>query len=282
MLSPIPIDFERKSPVELKRSGKGDIDSEKRRLRKAAKEMESLFLFQMLKAMRKSIPEADKDNSLGLGGGMGKSTYIQMFDQELALKMSGIGEKSIAESIYRSMEKVLERQNGIENGEKIEIDKLLPTQRHIKISAQYSSALNPANSKTASDRNGTLIPEYKKIIREAADKFNLNPLLINSIIRAESNGNPRAVSPAGAKGLMQLIDTTAADMGVTDVFDPEQNIKAGAGYLRQMIDRFGDLKKALAAYNAGPETVKRYGGVPPYHETQKYVKQILKLSAINQ
>jgi membrane-bound lytic murein transglycosylase MltF len=213
---------------------------------------------------------------------MGKNTYTQMFDQELAMKMSGVGDRSIAESIYRSMEKVLERQKGIENSEKIKIDKLLPTRKYLKVSMENSSAINHRRAKATSSQEETLFPQYRSIIREAAEKYNLNPLLINSIIKAESNGDPRAVSPVGAKGLMQLIDTTAADMGVNDVFDPEQNINAGARYLRRMIDRFGDLKKALAAYNAGPETVKRYGGVPPYPETRAYVKQVLKHSAVSQ
>jgi len=101
-------------------------------------------------------------------------------------------------------------------------------------------------------------------------------MLVASVIKAESNGDPKAVSTAGAKGLMQLIDSTASDMGVRDVFDPHENIEGGVKYLRKMINQFGDIKKALAAYNAGPEAVKRYEGVPPYRETKNYVEKVLK------
>ena len=118
--------------------------------------------------------------------------------------------------------------------------------------------------------------QFKKIIKATAKKYDLDPSLINSVILAESNGNPKAVSPAGAKGLMQLIDSTAIDMGVTDSFDPKQNIEGGSKYLRRMLDRFGDLKQALAAYNAGPETVKKYGGIPPYPETIEYLDRVLE------
>lgn len=114
-------------------------------------------------------------------------------------------------------------------------------------------------------------------IRRAARKYNLSPSLIENVIRAESNFQADAVSPAGAQGLMQLMPATARELGVTDAFDISQNIDGGARYLRQMLDRFdGDVKLALAAYNAGPGAVERHGGnVPPYKETQAYVNRIL-------
>ena len=99
---------------------------------------------------------------------------------------------------------------------------------------------------------------------------------IDYIIKAESGFNPNAVSKAGASGLMQLMPGTARGLGVEDIFDVEQNIEGGAKYLRGMLDRFdGDKSLALAAYNAGPNAVKRYGGIPPYQETQNYVKRVL-------
>lgn len=117
---------------------------------------------------------------------------------------------------------------------------------------------------------------YAGIIAEAAREHGLDPRLLTEVIRAESGFNPRAVSPAGAKGLMQLMDATARSLGVQDPFDPVQNIRAGARYLAQMLTRYGgDVRRALAAYNAGPGAVDRYNGVPPYRETQQYVGKII-------
>jgi Rod binding domain-containing protein len=114
-------------------------------------------------------------------------------------------------------------------------------------------------------------------IDEAAETHDLPKGLIEAMIKAESNGDPRAVSAKGAKGLMQLIDSTATDMGVTDQFDPKQNVMGGAKYFRKLLDRFkGDLKLALAAYNAGPGNVEKYGGVPPFNETRDYVEKVIK------
>lgn len=117
--------------------------------------------------------------------------------------------------------------------------------------------------------------ELNAIVQEAAAKYNLDPELIHAVIRAESGGNPRARSKRGAMGLMQLMPETARQLGVKNPWDPRQNVMGGAKYLRQLLDMFdGDLDKALAAYNAGPGTVRRYGGIPPYRETRQYVQRI--------
>jgi len=108
-------------------------------------------------------------------------------------------------------------------------------------------------------------------------KYRMDPALIKSVIRAESAWNPRAISRAGAKGLMQLMPGTAKQLKVDDPFNPYQNIEAGTRYLRLMLDRFGgDLVMALAGYNAGPGAVKKYKGVPPYKETRAYIKRVMK------
>ena len=118
-------------------------------------------------------------------------------------------------------------------------------------------------------------------IHRAAARYDLSPALIRAVVKAESDYQSRAVSPAGAQGLMQLMPATACELGVTDPFDVHQNIDGGTRYLRQMLDRFeGDIKCALAAYNAGPGTVCRYGGVPPYPETRAYVDKVLRFSGI--
>ena len=118
--------------------------------------------------------------------------------------------------------------------------------------------------------------KFDSIIKAAAEKFNLDPDLIKAVIRQESNFNPNAVSKAGAMGLMQLMPETAKWLGVTNPFDPVQNIFGGAKYLRMLLDKFnGNLELALAAYNAGPANVEKHKGIPPFKETQDYVRNIL-------
>ena len=116
---------------------------------------------------------------------------------------------------------------------------------------------------------------YGNLIRAAALKHGLDEKLITGVIAVESNFNPRAVSRKKAQGLMQLIPQTAARYSVANIFDPAQNIEAGTHYLKDLLEKYrGNLSLALAAYNAGPEMVERYGGIPPFPETQKYVRQI--------
>jgi len=127
--------------------------------------------------------------------------------------------------------------------------------------------------------NREAIPEempFHNEIVAAARGADLHPWLLVALVRAESNFDPSAVSRAGAAGLTQLMPATASDQGVIDVFDPAQNLDAGASYLRAMLDRFDSLTLALAAYNAGPTTVERYEGVPPYRETRNYVRKVTK------
>ena len=116
---------------------------------------------------------------------------------------------------------------------------------------------------------------YDALIEEAARLYKLDANLIRGVMRAESSFNPMVVSPAGAQGLMQIMPALAEELGVTDPFDPRQNVMAGARYLRQMLDaHHGNLRLALASYNAGPGNVARYKGVPPFKETRNYVKKI--------
>ncbi len=113
-------------------------------------------------------------------------------------------------------------------------------------------------------------------IYDASEKYDIDPNLIKAVIRQESNFNPTAVSSAGAQGLMQLMPLTAQSLGVTDSMDIEQNVDAGAHYLDGLLEKYnGDEELALAAYNAGPSTVDKYNGVPPYEETENYVSSVL-------
>jgi len=116
---------------------------------------------------------------------------------------------------------------------------------------------------------------YDGLILREARANRLDPALIKAVIAAESNFTSDAVSRAGAEGLMQLMPQTARVLGVEDSFVPRDNVSGGSRYLREMLDRYGDLKRALAAYNAGPEAVDRYSGIPPYPETKAYVKRVL-------
>ncbi len=110
----------------------------------------------------------------------------------------------------------------------------------------------------------------------AAEHYEVDPALIKAMIRVESNFDPNAVSSAGAEGLMQIMPKTAEVLEIAHPFDPEENIAGGTRYIRYLLDRFAqDIKLALAAYNAGPESITKYGGVPPYAETKRYISKVL-------
>src|SRR5271170_2243011 len=119
-------------------------------------------------------------------------------------------------------------------------------------------------------------PDVRGLVNEAAKTFDVNPLLVDSLIQVESNYNPFAISPKGAQGLMQLMPATAQRFGVTDSFDPKQNIEAGVRYLKFLQDTFQDDRLAIAAYNAGEKAVVKYRDVPPYPETINYVAKVGK------
>lgn len=131
--------------------------------------------------------------------------------------------------------------------------------------------------------SGTLQPltagsQLARWIERYARREGLSPRLVQAVVQVESGYNPRALSSKGAMGLMQLMPATAGELGVVNAYDPEANIRGGARYLRQQLDRFsGDIRLALAAYNAGPTAVAKYGDIPPYRETRNYVRKVLAL-----
>jgi len=270
------------------------LEGEKARLRQATKEFEAFFMYYMLKTMRETVPDNPLTKDVPFGNSMGKDTFTQLFDMEVAREMVSSDRQSIGEMLYQSFERVLEAKFGETSDESAEATPLLRRPEPVRLPPR-SIELPPASSgpgaierqrgqteqllpRTANSmplNRDNIRSRYGRIIDEAARETQLDSALIASVIRAESGGNPKAVSGAGAKGLMQLIDTTAQDLGVTDVYDPEENIKAGSRYLRRMFNRFGDIKLALAAYNAGPGNVTKFGGVPPFKETREYVDRVI-------
>lgn len=149
----------------------------------------------------------------------------------------------------------------------------------------YEAAPDPQAS-TKQDSNNPILSSafpvhpqtnLTEVVNQASGRYRLDPDLVNSVIKAESGFNPRAVSPKGAQGLMQLMPGTASQLGVPNAFDPQANVEGGAKYLRELLERYNfDLRKALAAYNAGPQRVEQFGGIPPYYETRAYVARIVK------
>lgn len=141
--------------------------------------------------------------------------------------------------------------------------------------ADKSLAISPTSSKKPT-RQKAAIEKYNDIIATAAATNKIDPNLVKAVIMQESGGNPNAISSKGAKGLMQIMDGTAKMLGVTNPFDIKQNIEGGVKYLASLINKFeGNIQKALAAYNAGPGAVQKYGGIPPYDETTDFVNSVM-------
>lgn len=149
-----------------------------------------------------------------------------------------------------------------------------PIRRRRSLASRGAHQVAPKKQyKTVRRRVGKKL-DISPIIMKYAKKYDLDPWLVRGVIEVESAFRPQAMSRVGAGGLMQLMPGTASYLGCRDRFDPEQNIEAGARYLRMMLDRFDDIDLAIAAYNAGPGNVERYGGIPPFAETQRYVVKV--------
>jgi soluble lytic murein transglycosylase-like protein len=146
----------------------------------------------------------------------------------------------------------------------------------------FNDAIN--NSLTTSISSKTATPaEVTNIINSSARKYGLDPKLIAAVAKNESNFDPNAVSSAGAVGIMQLMPETAKALGVHNLYDPQENVDGGAKYLKELLTTFhGDVTKAVAAYNAGPQAVMNHNGIPPYKETQAYVGKVLQQYRQNQ
>jgi soluble lytic murein transglycosylase len=145
--------------------------------------------------------------------------------------------------------------------------------RYVRLAPETCRADSPEAAESA-----VASAPYAKEIEGAATRHGVDRRLVEAVVRVESAGNPRAVSPKGALGLMQLMPSRAAALGVQQPFDPAANLDGGVRHLRELLGRYeGDLRLALAAYNAGEEAVRLHGGIPPFRETQEYVRKVLAL-----
>jgi len=246
-----------------KASETGDKDKQAQlaKLKKACEQFESLFVYYMLKTMR----SASQESSL-LGEGMGSEIFTQLFDEGLADKMAESGPFGIGDLLMKSYASRL----GVDPSKVKTYDNI--TSKPAYYRPQIKAKQNHSTEISGTDN----LKHLDKIILGAAGENNVDPKLIKAVIMQESGGDPYAVSAKGAKGLMQLMDGTAKMLGVTDPFDIKQNVHAGVKYLASLLNKFeGNIANALAAYNAGPGAVEKYGGVPPYDETRKYVSNIM-------
>lgn len=146
--------------------------------------------------------------------------------------------------------------------------KLVRSSRHVKKMGRYAAFHYRHYAKKAES--------YEALIRHFAHRYDVDTALVKAVIHTESYFNPDATSRVGASGLMQLMPSTAERYGVTDIYDPRQNLEAGVRYLRYLLDKYGDrMRYAIAAYNAGENAVQKYNGIPPFPETQRYVSKVL-------
>jgi len=240
-------------------------DVQKVKIANAAKEFEGLLTAMMLKSMNKSsggMFGSGSDNS-----GFGGDYFNMIFENQMAEMISKKKSLGIADVLYKkitgeNLEQTFKKPEGTLplNLDKVEVRK----------SVENLPAITP-NSKALNR-----LYKYENIIDQASENFGVDKNLIKSVILTESAANEKAVSNAKAKGLMQLIDSTASAMGVSNVFNPRENIFGGTKYLSEMLRKYnGNIKLALASYNAGPDNVDKYAGVPPFDETQTYVKRVM-------
>ncbi|MFZ1292262.1 MAG: transglycosylase SLT domain-containing protein [Melioribacteraceae bacterium] len=233
---------------------------EKTKLAQASKDFESMLTAMMIKSMTKTTD--------GLFGNenYGGDVLDVLFETEMAKHISNSKGMGIADKVFKSM-----TGENITNFDQKNISKPKINKVDSKVSEAIKNIENTKPSNNALKR----IEKFDTIINDASNKYDVDKKLIKSVILTESAGNVNAKSKADAKGLMQLMDSTATDMGVLDPFDPKDNIHGGVKYLSKLLKQYdGNTNLALAAYNAGPGNVNKYDGIPPFKETQNYIARV--------
>jgi len=231
---------------------------EKAKLAKVAQDFESMLTSMMLKSMNKTTGGMFGEESFG------GDYFDTIFETELASYISKSKSLGLADMIYKNV-----------IGEDLDINKIKQEIQSEGLGEIKRDFINTSEAISPSRGSIDRLKKYDNIISKASKSFNIDENLIRSVILTESAANPKAISSANAKGLMQLIDSTAADMNVKDVWNPRDNIFGGAKYLSKMLKNFkGDLDLSLAAYNAGPGNVKKYDGIPPFEETKNYINRV--------
>ncbi|NWF88854.1 MAG: transglycosylase SLT domain-containing protein [Ignavibacteriaceae bacterium] len=234
---------------------------EKQKLAQASKQFESLLTSMMIKSMNQTTEGMFGENSFG------GDFFDSIFQFELASKMSEGQGMGIANQIFKNI-------TGEELSKELLNLKIRPKELSPKIELNNKEPEIP--SAKPSNSAISRLSKYEDLIDEASAKFGVNRDLIKSVILAESAAKENALSSANAKGLMQIIDPTAEILGIKNVWDPKENIMGGTKYLAQLLRQYnGDIKLALAGYNAGPARVEEFNGIPPYKETKNYINRVL-------
>lgn len=248
---------------------------------RACQEFESILLYQLLSTMRKASMSQEEEDQYGFGNEIFKS----MIDEQLSLAIARSGGIGISKMIAKEIGIDISHSKSLppphqdtrvvkQIEKKIQAGSVKTDPKPVKSESQSKEG-NSASIWDALRKIESRIKPYENIISKAADLFGVSADLIKAVIIQESSGNPNATSRKGAKGLMQLTDVTAKELGVTNPFDPIQNIYAGTRLLARLVKRFnGDLRLALASYNAGVAAVERHKGIPPYKETRDYVDKV--------
>ena len=243
-------------------------------LKKACRGFEAILVDKMLEEMDRSLPKDPwvKNNAQN-------SIYKSMYFDALSRKIAKDSPFGVGNMLFSTLKDYVEYKKNVKNFHKVNIKpfaqkslkmielpkriNIEPIERDVKF--VESSLSNKFNA------NGKI----KNTVEKAARRYNVPKKLIYSIIKAESDFNPNVISKAGAIGLMQLMPQTALELGVKNIWNIEENVMGGTKYIASLLKQFKNEKLAIAAYNAGPGNVKKYKGIPPFKETQNYVKKVL-------